>query len=126
MPSNIDNVILTFPPRPISHWERAVLAEWFAATKRQAPDVALAYVSERRGDDPMIVGRIVIVIHPDTEPSHLIYSPSGSTFWVVSSAPSWTDLLRCRTLRAALNSVRSVLDEPDSVRGAERDSDLIW
>jgi hypothetical protein len=74
----------------------------------------------------MIVGRIVIVVHPSTEPSHLIYSPSGSTFWVVSSAPNWSDLLRCRTLQAALNAVRPVLDGQDSARGAERDSDLIW
>ena len=55
MPSNLDNVILTFPPRPISQWERAVLAEWFAATKRKGLDIAEAFVSERRGDDPMIV-----------------------------------------------------------------------
>ena len=126
MPSNIDNVILTFPPRPISQWERAVLAEWFAATKRKGLDIAQAFVSERRGDDPMIVGRIVIVVEPSTEPSHLIYSPSGSTFWVVASAPSWGDLLRCRTLQAALNSIRPVLDGQDFARGAERDSDLIW
>jgi hypothetical protein len=126
MPSNADSVILTFPPRPISQSERAVVAEWLAATKRKGLDIAQAYVSERRGDDPMIVGRIVIVVHPGTEPSHLIYSPSGSTFWVVSSAPVWGNLLRCRTLRAALNAVRPVLDGPDSTRGAEPDSDLIW
>ena len=60
MPSNTDNVILTFPPRPISQWERAVLAEWFAATKRKGLDIAQAFVSERRGDDPKIVGRIVM------------------------------------------------------------------
>jgi len=126
MPSNLDNVILTFPPRPVSQWERAVLAEWFAATKRKGLDIAEAFVSERRGDDPMIVGRIVIVVHPGAEPSHVIYSPSGSTFWVVASAPAWTDLLRCRTLQAALNSIRPVLDVQDSARGAERESDIVW
>jgi hypothetical protein len=56
MPSNLDNVILTFPPRPISQWERAVLAEWFAATKRKGLDIAEAFVSERRGDDPSLAG----------------------------------------------------------------------
>jgi hypothetical protein len=65
-------------------------------------------------------------VHPNSEPSHVIYSPSGSTFWVVSSVPAWTDLLRCRTLQAALNSVRPVLDLQDSARGAERDSDIVW
>ena len=126
MPSNLDNVILTFPPRPISQWERAVLAEWFAATKRKGLDIAEAFVSERRGDDPMIVGRIVIVVHPNSEPSHVIYSPSGSTFWVVSSVP-------CLDRPAALPHVAGCAELgparaglADSARGAERDSDIVW
>jgi hypothetical protein len=126
MPSNADNVILTFPPRPISQWERAVLAEWFTATQREGLGIARAYVSERRGDDPMIVGRIVIVVRPSKEPLHLIYSPAESTFWVVSSAPAWGDLQRFRTLRAALNAIRPVLDGTDAAHGAELASNLVW
>ena len=79
---------LTFPPRPISQWERALLAEWFAATQRDGLDVHRAYVSERRGDDPKIVGRIVVVARPSKDPSHLVYSPAESTFWVVTRRPT--------------------------------------
>jgi hypothetical protein len=32
---------------------------------------------------------------------------------VVVTAPSWSDVQRFRTLRAALNSIRPVLDSPD-------------
>jgi RimJ/RimL family protein N-acetyltransferase len=126
MPSNVDNVILTFPPRSISQWERAALAEWFAATQREGMDVVRAFVSERRGDDPRVVGRIAIVLRSSKDPAFLVYSPAESTFWVVASAPHWTDLQRFRTLRAALNSIRPVLDTPDALQGAELSSDLVW
>jgi len=119
MPSNPDNVILTFPPRPVSQWERALLAEWFAATQRDGLDVARAYVSERRGDDPKIVGKIVIVMRASREPAHLVYSPRETAFWVVTSAPAWNHPQRYRTLRAALNSIRPVLDMPDAVSSTE-------
>ena len=126
MPSNADNVILTFPPRPISQWQRALLAEWLAATQRDGLDIARAYVSERRGDDPMIAGRIAVVLWPNKEPSHLIYSPAESTFWVVSSGPAWGDLQRFRNLRAALNSIRPVLDTEDANPVGERVTSLVW
>jgi hypothetical protein len=113
MPSSADNVILTFPPRPISQWERALLAEWYAATQRSGMDVARAFVSERRGDDPKVIGRIVVIVQPSREPTHLVYSPAEQSFWVVVTAPSWSDVQRFRTLRAALNSIRPVLDSPD-------------
>jgi RimJ/RimL family protein N-acetyltransferase len=126
MPSNADNVILTFPPRPISQWERALLAEWFAATQQDDLGIARAYVSERRGDDPMIVGRIAIVVRPIKVPSHLIYSPAESTFWALSSAPAWGDLKRFRTLRAALNAVRPALTGPDADPAEEVAGNIIW
>jgi hypothetical protein len=126
MPSNADNVILTFPPRPISQWQRALLAEWLAATQRDGLDIARAYVSERRGNDPMIAGRIAVVLWPNKEPSHLIYSPAESTFWVVSSGPAWGDLQRFRNLRAALNSIRPVLDTEDANPVGERITSLVW
>ena len=126
MPSNADNVLLTFPPRPISQWERTVLADWFTAARRAKLDVAAAYVSERRGDDPMIVGRIVVVTRPDNGPSHLIYSPAESTFWVVSAAPAWGDLMRFRSLRDALNSIRPVLEVDDTTRRGELTEVPVW
>jgi len=126
MPSNADNVILTFPPRRISDWERALFAEWFAATQREELGIAQAYVSERRGDDPMIAGRMVVVEWPSKEPSHLIYSPAGSTLWVVSSAPMWGNLQRFGTLRDALNAIRPVLDAPEATPTREVEASLVW
>lgn len=114
MPTNPDNVILTYPPRPISQWERALLAEWFAATQRDGLDVSRAFVSERRGDEPRMLGKIVVVMRGGREPAHLVYSPRETAFWVVTSAPNWDHVHRHRTLRAALNSIRPVLDMPDT------------
>jgi len=119
MPSTADNVILTFPPRPISQWERALLAEWHAATQRDGLDVHRAFVSERRGDDPKIAGRIVVVLRASKDPAFLVHSPTESTFWVVTAGPRWDELQRFRTLRAALNSIRPVLDGPDAPQGME-------
>jgi hypothetical protein len=126
MPSNADNVILTFPPRPISLWQRNLVADWFAAAKQQGMDISRAYVSERRGDDPMIAGRIAVVVWPNQEPTHLIYSPAESTFWVVSSAPSWGDLQRFRTLQAALNSIRPIFEEPEENQSGEPAASFVW
>jgi hypothetical protein len=114
MPSSADNVFLTFPPRPISQWERALLAEWFTATQRSGLDQVRAFVSERRGDDPRIAGRIVVYMRAAREPAFLVYSPSESSFWVVASPPDWTNLQRFRTLRAALNSILPVLEMPET------------
>jgi hypothetical protein len=113
MPSNADNVILTFPPRPVSRWDRATLAEWFAAVQRDSCGVANAYVCERRGEDPMLAGRILVFEQPGQEPSYVVYSPAESTFWVVASSPALGHLRRFGTLRGALNAIRPVLEEPD-------------
>jgi len=102
-----------------------MLAEWFAATHQQGLGITKAYVNERRGDDPMIVGRIVIVAWPSNAPAHVVYSPAGSTFWAVASPGLSGDLQRVRTLRAALNSIRPVLEEPDETPAAAGSS-LIW
>jgi RimJ/RimL family protein N-acetyltransferase len=126
MPSSADNVILTFPPRPVSQWERALLAEWFAATQRDSLDISRAFVSERRGDDPKIVGRIVVVVRPSKEPRYLIYSPAEQSFWVVATAPAWDNLQRFRTLRAALNSIRPVLEAPDETPATTMAHSLAW
>ena len=126
MPSKADNVILTFPPRSISQWEKALLAEWLAATQRKGRDIAAAYVSERRGDDPMIAGRIAVVVRPNRNPAHLIYSPAESTFWVVASGQGWSEIERFRTLRAALNSIRPVLEMHEISMVAEPAETPAW
>jgi hypothetical protein len=126
MPSNADNVILTFPPRPVSDWELSVVTEWFVATQREGLGIAQAFVSERRGDDPMLVGRIVIVERPAKVATHVIYSPAGSTFWVVASARSLGDLQRFHSLRAALNSIRAVFDDPDARSAEDIAASIVW
>ena len=125
MPTPADNVILTFPPRPVSQWERALLAEWFAATQREGLDVARTFVSERRGDDPKVVGKIVVALRGDRAPAYLVYSPAESAIWVVACGPMWSQLQRFRTLRAALNSIRPVLDEPAATHSVEPASSLV-
>lgn len=119
MPSPADNVILTFPPRMVSQGEQVLLAEWFAATQRAGLDVERAYTSERRGDDPNIVGRIVVMLRSSKHPAFLVFAPTKSLFWAVTSAPAWDKVHRFRTLRAALNSIRPVLDEPDTMQTSE-------
>jgi hypothetical protein len=114
MLSPADNVVLTFPPRPISQWERAQLAEWHAATRERAPDIGLAYVSERRADHPRITGRIVVTLRSSQDPAYLVHTPSGLTFWVVAATADWDTLHRFHTLLAALNFIRPVLPEPDA------------
>jgi hypothetical protein len=117
--SNIDNVILTFPPRPFSQWERALLAEWLAATQQEGLDIARAFVSERRSDDPWIIGKIVVILRTSREPSFLVYAPRETAFWVVTAAPKWNRVQRYRSLRAALNSIRPVLEMLDPPQSAE-------
>jgi hypothetical protein len=116
---NADNVHLTFPPRPMSQWEHALLAQWFTATQRDGLDVARAFVCERRGDDPQIMGKIVVILRASREPSFLVHSPREATFWVVTEAPTWDRVQRHRTLRAALNSIRPVLEMPDTIHGID-------
>jgi hypothetical protein len=111
MPSPADNAILTFPPRSISQWERDLLNEWFAATQRKKLDVTSASVRERRGDDPKFYGKIGVALRAGLEPAYLIYSPAGSTIWVVTTGSMWNQVQRFPTLRLALNSIRRVLDE---------------
>lgn len=124
MPSPADNVILTFPPRTVSREEQALLAEWFAATQRADLDVERAFISERRGDDPNIVGRIVVVLRSSKHPAFLAFAPTESLFWAVTAAPAWDKVHRFRTLRAALNWIRPVLDEPDTVQSSELSGNL--
>ena len=127
MPSKSDNVILTFPPRPIAPRDRALLHEWFEAAQRQGSNVIAAYVSERRGDDPMIAGRIAIVVSSNPfvrEPTHLAYSPAGSTFWVVAAARNAGSLQRFGTLEAALSSIHPAWRQEREV--VSQDAAPVW
>jgi hypothetical protein len=97
--------IRDFPARLLTPDERALVAEWIAA----AGDVAEAYVSNRRADDPALHHRIVIAAKADQGPSHLVHASSGRNIWIVFSLGRRTKIKRFPTLRAALNSVRPVL-----------------
>jgi hypothetical protein len=96
-----------FPARLLTPDEHALLAEWLSA----AGDIASAYVSNRRGDDPAYYRRIVIVTRPDEGPSHLIHAPMGRREWVVFSRGPAYQIDIFPTLRVALNSIRPVLVE---------------
>ena len=94
-----------FPARALQPVECAVVAEWLA----NAGDVAAAYVSNRRSDDPAHYRRIVIVTKPDDGPSHLIHAPAKHSIWVLFSLSPETKFRTFTSLRAALNFVRPVL-----------------
>ena len=99
--------IRDFPARLLTPDERALAAEWIAG----AGDIAEAYVSNRRADDPALFHRIVIVTKADDGPSHLVQASSGRNIWIVFSLGRRTKVRRFRTLGAALNSIRPVLVE---------------
>lgn len=104
MTNRIEGVLLTFPPRRLAPDERAVLNAWLAATC----DVASAYVSERRSDDPAQYRRIVVTVGPTRKPSHLVHAPSGLNCWLVTTLGEGGGVLQYDSLRAALNSIRQV------------------
>jgi hypothetical protein len=83
------------------------VAEWFAT----AGDIATAYISNRRSDEPALFHRIIIFTKPDDEPSHIVYAAAGRDIWVVFASGPRTRVQRFQSLRAALNSVRPVLVE---------------
>jgi hypothetical protein len=94
----------TFPPRPLNPDERELVATWLAGTF----DVASAYVSERRSDDPALYRRIVINLGPGPGPTHLIHAPTGISCWLVTSVLDGGNVQRFDNLRNALNSIRPV------------------
>jgi hypothetical protein len=99
------DILLTFPPRSLGPGERALVDEWLG----RAGDVAMAYVSERRSDDPNFFGRVVITTGPGAKPSHVIHPPVDCLSWLVISMERPCEVQRFETLRDALNSVRPVL-----------------
>jgi hypothetical protein len=98
------DVLRTFPPRPPNPDERALVSEWLAATC----NVASAFVSERRSDDPAIYRRIVVTVGPQRTPSYLIHAPAGMSCWLVSSIGHGSEVTCYDSLKSALNSIRKV------------------
>jgi hypothetical protein len=101
-------MIRDLPARLLAPDERTLVAEWLSG----AGDIAEAYVSNRRGDDPALYHRIVIVVEPADGPAYLVHAPTGRDIWIVLTLGRRTKVQRFRTLRAALNSIRPVLVEP--------------
>src|SRR5262249_15760428 len=107
MPKEPLAVMLTFPPRELSLSESDLVREWLAL----AGDVPNCYISSRRSDDPAVYRRVVVTDGRDRLPIHLIHAPGGQSLWVKMTVgpPRQTDTYP--SLRAALNSIRRVLDD---------------
>jgi hypothetical protein len=96
-------VLLTFPPRALTNWERETLRGWV-----EAVDGFTAFVSERRSDDPAIYRRIVITRRRTKQHAYTIYAPHGMDVWIVVSVTEREDIGSFSTLRAALEFVQPV------------------
>jgi hypothetical protein len=105
MANSAEEVLRTFPPRPLSPEEHALVASWLAATC----GAVSGYVCERRSDDPAHYRRIVVTVVPDVGPSYLIHAPTGMSCWLVTQTAPGSDVRRFDSLRAALDSIRPVL-----------------
>ena len=97
---------------PISQWERAVLAQWFAGTDRTGPGaISAAYVSERSRDEPCIRNKIVIAERDRRDIGYLIHRPFGELAWVLICARTETELGRYRTLPEVLQQIRPTRED---------------
>jgi len=93
--------------RPISQWERTLLANWFAGTARTGVDaIAAAYVAERSRDDLRLRNTIVIAGRHKAELTYLIRCPFGQSDWILTSGETAEELGRFRTLPEALGMIR--------------------
>ena len=72
------DMIRDLPARLLAPDERTLVAEWLSG----AGDITEAYVSDRRGDDPALYHRVVIVTNPEAGPTHLVHAPSGRNIWI--------------------------------------------
>lgn len=105
MPRRRGDILETLPARPLRPDERELLAEWLAA----AGDVASAYVSDRRTDDPALYHRIVVTVEGNGVPTYLIHTSAGARLWIVMRIGSVPEIGRFPSLQSALNSIRPVL-----------------
>jgi hypothetical protein len=91
-----------FPARPLTPTERGLVAQWLAG----AGDVATAYISNRRTDDPALHHRIVVFTEVDDGPTHLVHAPSGRDVWIVltlgrrNESPALSNAPCCTELRS--------------------------
>jgi hypothetical protein len=104
------NATRQVPARLLNPDERDYVAEWLAASG----DVSATYVSNRRGEDPALCQRIIIVTGRDG-PSHLVHAPADRSAWIVISLGRTPGVGRFPTLRAALHSIRPILAEVEPV-----------
>lgn len=97
----------SLPSRSVPQWERAILAQWFAATERSGPHaVSAAYVSERSQDDPKLRNKIVIAGSDRADIAYLVHRPVGENAWVLTCARTSAELGRFRTLPEALSMIQ--------------------
>ena len=99
------HIMLTFPPRELSPFERELVSVWLAL----ASDVPLAYVSVRRSDDPALYRRVVVSEASHGRPTHLLHRPGELNLWIKTTIGPPRIFETFPTLRAALNSIRPVL-----------------
>jgi hypothetical protein len=109
------HAISHFPARRLTSDEHSIVIERLAS----AVDIASAYISNRRGDDPTLHHRIITAPDSHAGPSHFIHAPGGRNIWIVFSSGWRTRVRRFRTLRAAFNSIRPVLVEAGSRSAAD-------
>ena len=97
--------LAAFPPRAITPLEVELLRQWLS----RAGDVPLAYVSERRSDDPRFYRRIVMKMDPDGEPVCTVHAPSVGNQWLVSFLDRPNSAEIYDSLQDAPNSIMPVL-----------------
>jgi hypothetical protein len=112
MSDDATNVFLTFPPRSLADGEREMVRHWFAGTS----DLATAYVSERRGDDPTHFRKIVIIEAGSRQPAWLVHCPNGTEVWLVTPQREGMGARYYTSLRAALESIRPLQPADSAAR----------
>jgi len=115
MLARTEEILQTFPARPLRPDERELVAEWLAA----AGDVTSAFVSERRTDDPAIYRRIAISVDGNDAFTHLIHTPLHNDVWVVLDVRYKPEFHQFDSLREALNFVRPVLSWSGDQQGEQ-------
>jgi hypothetical protein len=105
MLGHTEDILQTFPARPLRPHERELVAEWLAV----AGDVSSAFVSERRTDDPAIYRRIAISVDGNSAFTHLIHTPLHNDVWVVLDVRFKPEVHRFESLWEALNFIRPVI-----------------
>ena len=112
MSTEMQDVLLRYPPRELSPVEREVVREWIAL----AADISGAYVSGRKADDPALYRRIVITGGSGGRPTHLIHRPERLRLWIKMTLGAYPRVEMFDTLQAALNSIRPVPFESQNSR----------